>query len=214
MTIPGVFYNSNVPLVSTTFDQWQKLFLDNFDQMNRAFKNNHVPLTDASGTGNHTIIQLVEQATDSKIQTNIGDFASFTKDVSDQTDQVFMQYQGNGTEFQYTNYQIYNVPDILDGKTVVQTSFFTTLPGKLIICFGSVLAASSKPSTVSVKIFPPVIRNIISINATLIGTALTNSSFQAVPIQADNKFFTSIDMKYNKNSNRFVPFYYLVMGNL
>jgi hypothetical protein len=217
MTTPeDVFYNANIPLVDTTFDQWQKLFLSNFDQMERSFKINHVPLDDPSLTGNHTIVQLVEQASDLKMQTNIGDFAAFTRDVSDQTDQVFMQYQGNGKEFQYTNYQIYSVPDIKNGNLIVQKTYFTTLPGKIIVCFGSLLSSISlRPAKVTVKLFPPVIKNIISINTTIIRSSPVNSVFQASPIQnTSKKFYTSVDMIYSSNANNFFPFYYLIIGNL
>lgn len=209
------YYNANFPLVTSPFSEWQRVFLKNFEQMSLAFKQNHIPLEDPSLSGNHTIVQMPEQAEGTKVKTNIGDFAIFTRLIEGQTDQVVMQSEGNLPEFQYTNYQIYPVKDVKDGATVVQKTYFTTLPGKMIVIFGSKLATKGKIPTI--RLLPPVIKNIVSVNLTLIGTfpIAPARAYEVTPIEStinDQKYFNSIDVTFSLG--KFNPFYFLVVGNL
>lgn len=214
MTTP-LNFNADTPTVDLDFDLWQRDFQANFQRMSDAFKVNHLPLEATGKLGNHTIIQMPERPAEEKIQTNIGDFALFTRLVEDQTDQVFIQYEGNLAEFQYTNYQIYPIKDIVDNKKVFQKTYFTTLPGKIIVIFGSKLDTKSKVP--SVRLIPPVCKNIISVNITLIGTfpVVPARAYEVTPISSDvdgQPYFTSIDVNFSLGA--FNPFYYLVMGNL
>lgn len=208
-------FNADTPTVQTTFDQWQVSFQKNFQAMSDSFKVNHVALEDPSKTGNHNLLQMPEQPEDRKIQTNIGDFAIFTRLVEDQTDQVFMQYEGNQPEFQYTNYQLYSIKDRLDNnKNVIQKTYFTTLPGNLMLIFGSVLRKGSKWQ---IRLTPPAMKNIISVNMTLIGTfpVAPAIAYEVTPIKNtvdEVDYFTSIDIMFQKDRDA-KPFYYLVMGN-
>ena len=208
-------FNADTPTVQLDFDLWQVQFQANFQRMSQSFLVNHVPLENASKTGNHTIVQMPEQPKDRKIQTNIGDFAIFTRLVEDQADQVFMRYEGNQPEFQYTNYQLYTIKDRLDKKEkIIQTTSFTTLPGNLMIIFGSVLIKDKKWEII---LTPPVMKNIISVNMTLIGTFpnVPAVAYEVTPIKNtvdEVDYFTSIDVMFQKPADG-KPFYYLVMGN-
>ncbi len=214
----GPYFNPDTPTVQLTFDDWQVQMQGNFDRMDQSFLTNHVPLEDPLKTGNHTIIQMPEQESDTKIQTNIGDLSIYTRLVDDQTDQVFIQHEGNFNEYQYTNYQIYQIKNIMDGKNIVQKTYFTTLPGKLMIIFGSKLLSKAKPpKPASIILIPPVIKNIVSVNITLIGTfpLAPARSFEVTPISNvvdEQTYFTSVDVNFSLGG--FNPFYYLVMGNL
>ncbi len=208
-------YNANIPVVATTFDQWQILFQKNFAQMETAFSANHVSLKDASLSGNHVLIQLVEQAKDSKVQTNTSEFAIFSKEVEDQTDQVFFQYQGNAIPFQFTNYQIYNVQDILDGKTIVQTTFFTFLPGNLICYFGSVLTnKNGDKSSTKIILTPPTCKNVVSVNITYISSSVQIATATSISLTKGDEFIETVNVNYFKSANTFLPFYYFILGNL
>lgn len=207
-------FNADTPTAQLDFDLWQVQFQANFQRMSQSFLVNHVPLENASKTGNHTIIQMPEQPEDRKIQTNIGDFAIFTRLVEDQADQVFMQYEGNQPEFQYTNYQLYTIKDRQDkNKKTIQKTYFTTLPGNLMLIFGSVLIKDKKWEIV---LTPPVMKNIISVNMTTIGTFPNKAvAYEVTPIKntVDKvDYFTSIDIMFQINKDG-QPFYYLVMGN-
>ena len=109
--------------------------------------------------GNHNVIELLEQ--DSSKQTNVSEISIYTKNAPSQTDELYMNIQGN--EFQYTNYQIYSLTD--------QTNaYFTFLPGRLIIYFG--MMTLPPPSqrgpnpTPVLKLNPQIAKNIVSANFT------------------------------------------------
>ena len=134
MTTPATpDFNPSNPLVTDTFANWQICFLANFQRLFLDFNKNHVPLDDVSASGNHTYIELIEQAEKSFQQTGVGEISVYTKDVIGQTDQIFMRHQ-DGTEFQFSNYQIYPLME-----TPSQRGFFTFLPGKVICYFGILL---------------------------------------------------------------------------
>lgn len=203
----SIFFNKNVPQVSTTFDQWQKLFVRNFAQLATAYRINHVSLTNSAGLGNHTIVQLVEQEDDLKIQTNLGEFAIFTRNVADQTDQVFMQFQGNGQEFQYTAYQLYNI-----SVRSQQTAFFTILPGNLVVYFGTLNGKNSGGTSIDLR--PPVAKNIISVAFTPINIT---QPFVTYSETKNNEFITGLEIFVApvKNGIKVInEMYYMVVANL
>ncbi len=163
MTTPSDPYNPNVPqFPSDSLETSQPQFQNNFSQLYDIFLRNHVKLNDAVDAGNHTIIQLLEQEANTGIQTDLGEISVYAKDVVDQTDQVFLQYQGQGQEIQYTNYQIYK-PENND----FQTKYFTFLPGKLIMYFGSI---SPTEQANIVDLSPYVSKHIMSISLCPIGS--------------------------------------------
>jgi len=156
-------YNPNTPTPQLSYADWQKQFIENFEQLGIAFKQNHVALDDATSAnrGNHTYIQMPEQEKDT--QTGSQEIAISVKDVSDQADQVFLTYPGNTPIVQYTNYQIYQIKD-----TFQQSSFFTFLPGKLLVYFGKYLAFNQTINVLS--LYPPIAKNLASVNISFSGT--------------------------------------------
>lgn len=169
MTTPK--YNPNVPqYANNNLAQTQKPFLDNFLSLYNIFSVNHVPLDAGSTAGNHTIIQTLEQETSH--QTDLGEISIYTKNVEDQTDQIFMRYQGNGQEFQYINYQIYSITNIPN-----QTSYFTFLPGKIVVFFGNF---TSLPNNTLI-LYPPIAKSIMGMSFCPIG----NTSSQGIKPQVN-----------------------------
>lgn len=144
-------YNPNVPLGQDFLAVSQSNFLANFQQLYDAFSENHVALDAISGAGNHSIVQLLEQT--KAYQTGIGELTAYTKDAPDQTDQIFLRYQGNGQEIQYTNYQLYNLG--------TGFNFFTFLPGRILVYFG---LFTSKGRSQDLILLPPVAKNIMTVN--------------------------------------------------
>jgi hypothetical protein len=183
---------------NTSLADSQKSFLTNFSQLFDIFEVNHVPLNAASNAGNHTIIQLLEQ--ENALQTDLGEISVYTKNVVGQTDQIFLRYQGNGTEFQFTNYQIYPISS---------TTFFTFLPGKIIVYFGSF---TQLPSNV-LPLFPAISKNIMALSFCPIGVA--NRLKPKVMLQANQDGFckgliVTASTGFNAPPP---PCYYIVLGN-
>jgi len=162
-------YDPNTPTRQLSFADWQVQFIQNFTQLATAFAENHVPLTDptVANRGNHTYVEMAESTTDA--QTSANEFSIFVKDVENQTDQVFFTYPGNTPVVQFTNYQIYSVT-----PTAQQTTYFTFLPGKLLVYFGK-FGPFNSGNVKGVfnnilKLNPPVAKNIVSINFCTQGT--------------------------------------------
>lgn len=151
-------YDPNTPTRQLSFADWQVQFIQNFTQLGEAFLKNHVSLTDptVANRGNHTYVEMAESTTDG--QTSANEFSIFVKDVENQTDQVFFTYPGNTPVVQFTNYQIYSVT-----STAQQTTFFTFLPGKLLVYFGKFGPFNDKGNNI-LKLNPPVAKNIVSMN--------------------------------------------------
>lgn len=201
-----ITYDPNTPLVTTPYADWQTSFQQNFQQLYNAFKIDHIALDAAVNAGNHTYIQLPEQET--QRQTGTGEISVYTKDVEGQTDQIFMRYAGNGTEFQFTNYQIYNMNPI--GNPVVQTQFFTFLPGKILLYFGNIKANADN----SIQLNPTVAKNIITINLTPDTTINDSKIPQAGPYTYEipgifHKIF--VDFTTVSASQKF---FYVVLANV
>jgi len=150
-------YDPNTPLITESFDEWQENFIQNFMQLANAFAVDHVALDAVSENGNHTNVHLVEQ--ENPQQTGISEISAYVKQVPGQTDQLFMRLPGNGTEFQYSNYQIYTVDNL---------NFFTFIPGGLIVYFGifNYAVAPGQGSKKQLRFNPPIVKNIIAVNFT------------------------------------------------
>jgi len=192
-------YDPNIPAnPSDALATSQPQFLNNFQKLYEAFEVNHIPLDALSGAGNHTIVQLLEQ--ENPQQTQFSEISVYTKDVSDQTDQVFLRYQGDGTEFQLTNYQIYSVD---------ATTFFTFLPGKIIVYFGSFITL---PSNV-LKLFPPVAKKIMGMTFCPSGSTPTNKP-RINLLQPSSGFFTGMEVFATPGFGRASPpCYYTILAN-
>lgn len=188
-------YDPNVPeKLSDALAVSQLALLANFQTMFSAFSRNHVAL-DSTDFGNHTIIELFEQL--NAIETNVNEISIYTKFVKDQTEQVFFRYPGNGTEFQFTNYQIY---------TAKKNQFFTTLPGGFLCYFGSFkrFTPSAKVTKFNLDLLPVALKKICSIalcpteliDANIAGGKTLNASTNpsAYPNDPTNGFISSINI--------------------
>lgn len=156
MTIQPPPYNPNVPqFPSDDLATTQAPLLNNFRQIYNKFLVNHIRLDSASDAGIHSIVELKEQ--ENAFQTDLSEISVYTKDVGDQTDQIFLRYQKNGQEFQYTNYQLYSLQ-----SNQFQTKFFTFLPGKILVYFGSFFPKAPPANVLDLS--PYVAKNIITIS--------------------------------------------------
>jgi hypothetical protein len=201
MTTP--IYNPNVPqFPKDSFATTQPQLLDNFLSIYNNFMINHISLNAASGAGNHTIVQLVEQ--NNAFQTLPSDISIYTKNVESQTDQVFFRYPGNGQEVQFTNYQIYNI-NVSGGVTM----FFTFLPGNILIYFGSFTSLANN----LLNLMPPIAKNIITMSFCPIGNA--NVKPQVTLQTAVGGFYKSIKVVAGTLINQPAPScFFLVMANI
>ncbi len=199
-----ILYNPNTPEnPSDSLATSQPDFLNNFSQLYEKFKINHVSLDAGATAGNHTFIQLLRQ--NNSYQTNVGEISVYTKDVEGETDQVFLRYQGNGQEFQYTNYQLYSVTNIPN-----QTLFFTFLPGKVILYFGNFTKLKDNLLT----LHPPIAKKIAGMSFCPSGST-PDFKPKVNIIAAVNGFFTSINVTRGIFENQAAPSCdYLIIGNI
>lgn len=195
-------YVPNTPaLTETTLADSQPQFLINFQELFRIFAINHEPLNSAIA-GDHSMVELVEQ--DHAIQTGTSEITIYSKDVPGQTDQVFIRYQGNGQEFQYTNYQIYAVTP-QNG----QVPYFTFLPGGLILYFGTF---TTLPKDL-LNLYPPVALNIITMDFCPT-TTISNKPKVVIPA-AQGRTYKSIIVTAANNINTTAPScFYAVLANI
>jgi hypothetical protein len=183
---------------STSLADSQMPFLINFSQLFDIFEVNHISLNATSNAGNHTTIQLLEQ--ENALQTDLSEISVYTKDVPGQTDQIFLRYQANGTEFQFTNYQIY---------AISPTTFFTFLPGKIIVYFGSF---TQLPSNV-LPLFPAIAKNIMAMSFCPIGLA-NGLKPKVMPQASQDGFCKGLIVTASVGFNTIAPpCYYIVLGN-
>lgn len=203
MTTPPPVYNPNVPLPKDNLAQSQEDFLINFSTIYDVFVRNHVALDDLVEPGNHTYIELFKSLKGP--QTDIGEISVYTKTVENQTEQVFFKYP-NGTEIQFSNYQIYSLPAVPS-----QTQFFTFLPGKIIVYFGIVNPAQLPAGIPAALYFAPFVsKNIITVNFCPVGS--TPTIVPTVSLEApQNGFVRSAFL--NRLPTGF-SFYYIALGNL
>jgi len=197
MTIP---YDKNVPAnPDDPLATSQPQLLNNFDTLFNAFLENHISLSAASSAGNHTILELLQQ--ESALETDLNEFSIYTKMIEGQTDQVFMRFQNNGTEFRFTNYQIYPV-DL--------TNFFSFLPGNVIVYFGRINTLVNNVFT----LLPPVARNIFSVAVIPIGPA-TGSTFKPLfsLVASPSGLFSKVIFKPASTISQLTPFHYIIMAN-
>lgn len=204
MTTQPPTYEPNTPQVKDNFADSQITFSDNFFTLYNAFLTNHVALDAASGAGNHTIIQLPEQDKDTQFQTDVGEISIYCKDVPGQTDQIFLRYQGNQDEFQFTNYQIYSIKE-----TAIQTFYFTFLPGKVLICFGNIIA-NGKVTRLNIK--PNIAKKIVTANFCVNSATPGFPPELTIPAKNTNKIITHLNLNYFLSISNLNLFYFLAVN--
>lgn len=142
MTAPINAYDPSIPQGDDVLSISQKNLLDNFQSLTQAFAVDHVSLINSVIGGNHNQAQLLVQSqsrASAENQMNI-----YTKLDENKAPQLFMRPIGNAPEIQYTQYQIYPVNN---------SSAFSTLPGDLLVDFGSIAFAA--PS-ITIQLTAPV----------------------------------------------------------
>jgi hypothetical protein len=151
-------YQPNIPQPGHTIARGQQDFLNDFASLYTAFMTNHIPLDATSNAGNHTFLQMAEQM--SAPQTQQGEISVYVKNIPGQTDQVFLKYQ-SGTELQLTNYQLFAIT-----PTTTEIRYFTMLPGKIIVFFGTFFPAiqTQQKITPGAYFAPFIAKNIITFN--------------------------------------------------
>ncbi len=203
-------YNPQVPQKGDAIAKSQLDFLINFSTLYTAFGKNHIDLDVATIAGNHTVIELPEQ--DANFQSDVGEISVYSKDVKGQTDQIFLKYQGTAAEFQFTNYQLYTLK-----STTPPTQFFTFLPGKVIMYFGSIrgLVTPSNGSPLQLVLSPKIAKNIITIN--LVPEGDTPQFIPRVVLQTpdkDTNIYSTIDLHAPNSPGYRSTFYYVVLANI
>src|SRR5574338_228577 len=154
MTTPTEQFDSNIPQRDDDLATSQGQFLNNFQQLYNAFSMNHVALDDPTSPGVHSLIELL--ASSIGFETSVEELSFYSKPIDGQTDQLFMRYQGNGTEIPITNYQIYSIP-----STSPNAQYFTFLPGKILVYYGTV-NITGYPFSLSLN--PAIGKNLVSAN--------------------------------------------------
>lgn len=199
---PAPIYDANIPqFPSDGLATTQKQFLDNFEVLSSVFMANHISLESATTVGNHIMTQLLEQAL--PIQTDLGDICAYTKDITDQTDQLFLRYQGNGQEFQYTNYQLYFINP---------TTFFTFLPGRILVYFGNITV--NQGTTAVLNLQPAIAKNIVSLSFVYNTTNTALGRPIATPLEPVGGFITGIAVSSGNPIIGLVPFNYVILANV
>ena len=201
----GPVYNPNVPQSpSQTLNDSQPDLLQNFQSIFNIFQLNHVSLTTPTTSGNHTIVQLIEL--EDTPQTGPSEISVYVNKVAGQTDQIFLQFSGDGQEVQLTTYQIYSL------SNSAPNTYFTFLPGNIIVYFGSFVSLPNNQLILS----PSVAKNIISMSFCPIGS--TASYKPRVSLQAPiNEFYKAINVFSSVSfiSPQPAPScYYCVLANL
>lgn len=200
-------YNPNVPFnPSSSIGQGQIDFQKNFQALYSAFVVNHVALDAVSGAGNHTVLQFPEQ--EQAFQTDTGELAVYSKNVSGQTDQLFLRYQFNGTEFQYSNYQIYPLE-----ATSAHTPFFTFLPGKVIAYFGILNVTLEAFSTFELILRPAICKHIITMNFCPVGLSASYPPYVSLQSPSGEQgVYSVINLMGNPKITNPTQLYYLILG--
>lgn len=195
-------YNPNTPKQGDSVGEWQKPFLDNFITIFNAFKKNHVSLDAGATAGNHTFAEFFKQVI--PIQTSVGEVSIYSKNVEEQTEQLFLRYQNN-VEIQLSNYQIYK-PE----NNPTQIKYFTVLPGKLILYFGQFTANASGNI---LDLTPYVAKNIITMSCCNVGT--TPRPRQIVqPLAPKGKIIQGLTIVNSFFNQPFPNIYYMVLANI
>lgn len=202
-----VNYEPNIPQRNDTIAISQSNFLNNFGDLYDVFGRNHTPLDNTLVPGDHEVVELVEQ--DLPISTEFDEIAIYSKKVEGQTDQLFMRYPSNGKEFQLTNYQIYPI-----ANTPTQKSYFSFLPGGIVVYFGMVIPNASG---FSVNLDPAICSVIMGVNLCPIGTSSSSNllypSWVNLVPSPSGKILQIILSNSSVLGRTLPPQYYLIFGN-
>ena len=203
MTTP--IYNPNVPTApGDTFAESQPDLLNNFMALANIFAVNHVPLDASFANGNHTYMEMFEQENDP--QTGTSQIAAYAKQVNGQATQVFLRSLGNSVPYQLTAYQIY--------PTMLANTYFTLLPGNIMMYFGTIPA--KLPS--SFDLFPKICDKIISIVVNASGGLSPSNGYNpwvTITAPSEDNLIGQINL-FQAAATSTLPtaFNYIVLGNI
>jgi len=181
MTAPQ--YNPNVPRPADSIATSQPDFLNNFMSLFTAFSTNHVDLEDVLA-GKHTIVEMPAQT--SNFLSNAGEISVYTRSEDEEGTQVFLKYQGTAEEFQFSCYQIYSVDPIPIPIGGFQTLYFTFLPGRIILYFGTYGASISRFVPSELTLIPPVAKEIMTMDFCASGTTPSLKPIVFIPATDDD----------------------------
>lgn len=203
-----LIYNPNIPEKrDDSLSDTQPEMLTNFQVIFNSFMRNHVSLDAVSNAGTHNVTELIQLLGDP--QTNASELSIYTKDVKGQTDQLFIRYQ-NETTFQFTNYQLYTLVN-----PVGQISYFTFLPGKVIVYFG-VVTRFTTPAYV-IDLSPQICKNIITCSFGLLGvpSGVPKNYKPYVSFEKNSDgFYSKATATYSSAFTTSFETNYLIMGSI
>lgn len=211
---PPVYSPNEPPRANSSIGASQPAFLNNFTTLYTAFAANHVPLDASSGAGDHTILQMFSQT--AQFQTNTGELSLYGRQITSTVGnssvvtnyQLFLRQQGNATEFPWTNFQIYQPSAPITG----QIQYFSTLPGGLIIYFGTIFPANTETAN-TITLRPPICVNVIAVNLCAHGTN-TYSPVTNVLNPTSNGIYEYIQLQFTGLGFPKAQSYdYIVIGN-
>lgn len=201
-------YNPLVPQFgNNSLAESQPEILQNFTSLFEVFGVNHVDLDAGSTAGNHTVVELLEQTLTP--ETNVGNISVYSKFAEDQTEQVFLRFQGNGQELQFNTYQIYPLK-----QSATRTAFFTFLPGRVLLYFGSFTTLKKNTLT----LYPPIAKKLFPVCLCPIGSSPTYPPKLTIPAADEDGYYSKIILRIPTNftpaTNPVENCYYLIMANI
>ncbi len=201
-------YQPKIPIPSNSIAESQMDFLTNFSQLSLAFGIDHIPLNDPSNPGNHSVARLIERETGPA--TGTSEVSLYSKNVVNQTDQLFLREIGNSAEIQYSNYQILPLQPIKQGNVVVQVPFYSFLPGGIIIYFGYCVPLASPFNLI---LEPAICTNIFGVN---LGILIDEKTYPMNPSPSPNAEgkYNLITLDNALVGNKISPFSYIIYGAL
>lgn len=203
MTLPNPpKYNPNTPAREISVADAQPQFLGNFETLFDYFGRNHVALNDATNPGNHTIIEMLQR--NNPQATRLDELGLYSKLVKGQTNEPFLRYPASGNEFQWTDFQIYEID-----PTDKQEAYFTSLPGGIIVYFGKVLSNGKKEFSIDIN--PALSISIMGVNTVCIGGINLGLQPPNVSLLAPAGLVTQVVLS---SSRPMSDNYYLIFGNL
>ena len=162
-------YEPNVPLTGQSLGETRDPIKNNFTDINTAFGANHVPLT-TDTSGKHNFLQMPEQSSAPTTLANEG--ALYTKEGPNGVTEFYVRAESNGDEFQISNFSVSG-----NDATFGTNPGWTTLPGGLIMQYGSFVPGALSGTENFVFAFPNAIYNInLTIEATATRTVLLKTS--------------------------------------
>ena len=161
MSTPNPMYEKDKPGQGDPFSDWQQNILTNFAQLSQAFANNHVGFYSSTqpvsaDQGKHTYVQLFSGPTP---QTELSENNIYSKLDAFNASQLFMGFQNNTADFQYSSFQFFQIPNAL----------ITPLPGNFQFWMGILPYPYGDNNIIA---YPTYVKNVAyaSVSSQILGT--------------------------------------------